>query len=44
MTGHLLDTKAFNAAIDVCEEHLLYSRVVNWEMGCHKDMKSSITI
>lgn len=44
MTGHLLDTKAFNNAIDICEEHGLFSRVVNWDIGFNRDTNTSVTI
>lgn len=33
LTGHLFDTKCFNNCLDICENHGLNFRVIQWELG-----------
>lgn len=40
----MLDTKAFNNAIDICEAHGLFARVIEWNLGFNRDVETSVTI
>lgn len=42
--GHLFDTKFFNTAIDIFEEHKIDFRVIEWKVGIKVDHTTEIAM
>ena len=42
--GHLFDTKFFNTAINILEEHKIDFRVIEWEIGSNTEKPSQVTM
>lgn len=44
LKGHLFDTKCFNKCIDICQNHDVQFKVVNWDIGNLTEQSSSVDI
>jgi len=44
LKGHLFDTKCFNKCIDICEEHQVQFKVINWDIGNLNKEQSAVSL